>query len=425
MIFTKEYWLNCIDRTKRYAKTFIKWLICSAIIGISCGAVGTAFHYSVEYVTQFRSGHRWIIFLLPAAGLLIVFLYRAGGIKHDKGTNLVIGSIRNPEYNVPFRMAPLIFITTVITHLFGGSAGREGAALQIGESLGDFLAQTFHFDEKDKKLMIMCGMSAGFSAIFGTPLAAAVFAMEVISIGVMYYAALVPCVFSAFVGVSVAKFLGLAPEHYEIGLVPEFGASSALLTVLIGILCACVGIFLCVSLHQCGHAYRKVFPNPYIRVLAGSAIFIVLTLLFPARLYNGSGAQIIEMVFEGERIPVYAFLMKILFTGVALGAGFKGGEIVPTLTVGAAFGYLMSLVTGLPVGLCASVGMACLFVSVTNCPVSTMFMAFELFGFAAMPYYAIAVAVCFTLSGYYGLYHSQKFVYSKIRTEFINRKSNE
>ena len=224
---------------------------------------------------------------------------------------------------------------------------------------------------------------------------------------------------------SVAKFLGLAPEHYEIGLVPEFGASSALLTVLIGILCACVGIFLCVSLHQCGHAYRKVFPNPYIRVLAGSAIFIVLTLLFPARLYNGSGAQIIEMVFEGERIPVYAFLMKILFTGVALGAGFKGGEIVPTLTVGAAFGYLMSLVTGLPVGLCASVGMACLFVSVTNCPVSTMFMAFELFGFAAMPYYAIAVAVCFTLSGYYGLYHSQKFVYSKIRTEFINRKSNE
>lgn len=179
-----------------------------------------------------------------------------------------------------------------------------------------------------------------------------------------------------------AKFLGLAPEHYEIGLVPEFGASSALLTVLIGILCACVGIFLCVSLHQCGHAYRKVFPNPYIRVLAGSAIFIVLTLLFPARLYNGSGAQIIEMVFEGERIPVYAFLMKILFTGVALGAGFKGGEIVPTLTVGAAFGYLMSLVTGLPVGLCASVGMACLFVSVTNCPVSTMFMAFELFGFA-------------------------------------------
>ena len=206
---------------------------------------------------------------------------------------------------------------------------------------------------------------------------------------------------------------------------PEFGASSALLTVLIGILCACVGIFLCVSLHQCGHAYRKVFPNPYIRVLAGSAIFIVLTLLFPARLYNGSGAQIIEMVFEGEKIPVYAFLMKILFTGVALGAGFKGGEIVPTLTVGAAFGYLMSLVTGLPVGLCASVGMACLFVSVTNCPVSTMFMAFELFGFAAMPYYAIAVAVCFTLSGYYGLYHSQKFVYSKIRTEFINRKSNE
>ena len=159
-------------------------------------------------------------------------------------------------------------------------------------------------------------------------------------------------------------------------------------------MCLCRNLPLCqpASVWSC---LPEGFSEPYIRVLAGSAIFIVLTLLFPARLYNGSGAQIIEMVFEGERIPVYAFLMKILFTGVALGAGFKGGEIVPTLTVGAAFGYLMSLVTGLPVGLCASVGMACLFVSVTNCPVSTMFMAFELFGFAAMPYYAIAVAVCF------------------------------
>ena len=402
----------------------IRWLITAVFTGLLVGAVGTLFYYAMSFVTGCRTAHPILIYLLPFAGLLIIFLYRVSGQYNNTGTNLVLSSIQSDNH-ISVKVAPLILVSTLITHLFGGSAGREGAALQIGGSLGDFLAQTFHFDEKDKKLMIMCGMSAGFSAIFGTPLAAAVFAMEVISIGVMYYAALVPCVFSAFVGVSVAKFLGLAPEHYEIGLVPEFGASSALLTVLIGILCACVGIFLCVSLHQCGHAYRKVFPNPYIRVLAGSAIFIVLTLLFPARLYNGSGAQIIEMVFEGERIPVYAFLMKILFTGVALGAGFKGGEIVPTLTVGAAFGYLMSLVTGLPVGLCASVGMACLFVSVTNCPVSTMFMAFELFGFAAMPYYAIAVAVCFTLSGYYGLYHSQKFVYSKIRTEFINRKSNE
>ena len=419
-----EHTNETIQALRQNIRYFLKWTFISAISGVTIGLAGTLFGLGIQKATAFWKSHSWTLYLLPLVGLLIVWLYRFAHEEKNRGTDMVLDSISSTEEVTP-ATAPLIFISTLLSHLATASVGREGAALQLGGSLGNLIGKAFRLDEKDRKIAIMCGMSAGFSAIFGTPLAAAVFAMEVISIGVMYYAALVPCVFSAFVGVSVAKFLGLAPEHDEIGLVPEFGASSALLTVLIGILCACVGIFLCVSLHQCGHAYRKVFPNPYIRVLAGSAIFIVLTLLFPARLYNGSGAQIIEMVFEGERIPVYAFLMKILFTGVALGAGFKGGEIVPTLTVGAAFGYLMSLVTGLPVGLCASVGMACLFVSVTNCPVSTMFMAFELFGFAAMPYYAIAVAVCFTLSGYYGLYHSQKFVYSKIRTEFINRKSNE
>lgn len=423
MIMT-EHTNETIQALRQNIRYFLKWTFISAISGVTIGLAGTLFGLGIQKATAFWKSHSWTLYLLPLVGLLIVWLYRFAHEEKNRGTDMVLDSISSTEEVTP-ATAPLIFISTLLSHLATASVGREGAALQLGGSLGNLIGKAFRLDEKDRKIAIMCGMSAGFSAIFGTPLAAAVFAMEVISIGVMYYAALVPCVFSAFVGVSVAKFLGLAPEHYEIGLVPEFGASSALLTVLIGILCACVGIFLCVSLHQCGHAYRKVFPNPYIRVLAGSAIFIVLTLLFPARLYNGSGAQIIEMVFEGERIPVYAFLMKILFTGVALGAGFKGGEIVPTLTVGAAFGYLMSLVTGLPAGLCASVGMACLFVSVTNCPVSTMFMAFELFGFAAMPYYAIAVAVCFTLSGYYGLYHSQKFVYSKIRTEFINRKSNE
>ncbi len=423
MIMT-EHTNETIQALRQNIRYFLKWTFISAISGVTIGLAGTLFGLGIQKATAFWKSHSWTLYLLPLVGLLIVWLYRFAHEEKNRGTDMVLDSISSTEEVTP-ATAPLIFISTLLSHLATASVGREGAALQLGGSLGNLIGKAFRLDEKDRKIAIMCGMSAGFSAIFGTPLAAAVFAMEVISIGVMYYAALVPCVFSAFVGVSVAKILGLAPEHYEIGLVPEFGASSALLTVLIGILCACVGIFLCVSLHQCGHAYRKVFPNPYIRVLAGSAIFIVLTLLFPARLYNGSGAQIIEMVFEGEKIPVYAFLMKILFTGVALGAGFKGGEIVPTLTVGAAFGYLMGLVTGLPVGLCASVGMACLFVSVTNCPVSTMFMAFELFGFAAMPYYAIAVAVCFTLSGYYGLYHSQKFVYSKIRTEFINRKSNE
>ena len=248
--------------------------------------------------------------------------------------------------------------------------------------------------------------------------------LEVVSIGVMYYAALVPCLFSSFIGAAIAGRLGLEAEHYEIGLVPGFDFQGAVLTVFLGMLCAVVGILLCMSMHKSVALYRKYFSGPYRRILAGSVIYIVLTLIFRDRLYNGGGLHLIEKCFEGERIPYYAFLVKILFTAAALGSGFKGGEIVPTLCVGATFGCAMAELLGLPTGLCTAVGMACLFVSVTNCPISTVFMAFELFGFEAMPFFSIGVAISFTLSGYYGLYHSQKFVYSKIRTEFIDRRSN-
>ncbi len=403
---------------------FLKWTLISLVIGSIVGVIGTIFGHGIQLVTTCWKEHDWMLFLAPFAGLAIVWLYRVLHEEKNRGTDMVIDSISSGD-DVTAATAPLIFCSTLLSHAVSASAGREGAALQLGGSLGNLIGKVIRLDEKDRKVAIMCGMSAGFAALFGTPLAAGVFAMEVISIGVMYYAALVPCLFAAFLGAAISKNLGLVPEHYDIGLIPEFDFSGFWFAVFLGMLCACVGILFCVLLHQCGHLYRNHFPNPYLRVVVGSVLFIGLTLLFPSRLFNGSGAQIIELVFEGEAIPVYAFLLKMVFTGIALGAGFKGGEIVPTLTVGAAFGYVVSMVTGLPVGLCASAGMVCLFVSVTNCPVSTMFMAFELFGFAAMPYYAIAVAVCFTLSGYYGLYHSQKFVYSKIRTEFINRKSND
>lgn len=336
---------------------------------------------------------------------------------------MVIEAVSANE-EVTFATAPLIFISTILSHCVSASLGREGAALQLGGSLGNLIGKVMKLDEKDKKVAVMCGMSAGFAALFGTPLAAAVFAMEVISIGVMYYAALVPCVFSAFLGAALSSRFGLKAEAFSVGQIPEFGLYGAALSIFFGILCACVGIVLCISLHKSGHLYRKYLPNPFLRILAGSGIFILLTLIFSDRTYNGSGMALIERCFEGEAVPMYAFLLKILFTAVALGAGFKGGEIVPTLCVGAVFGCTAGTILHAPAGLCTAMGMACLFVSVTNCPVSTMFLAFEMFGFEAMPYYALAVGVCFTLSGYYGLYSSQKFIYSKTRAEYINRKSH-
>ena len=423
MIFTKEYWLNCIDRTKRYAKTFIKWLICSSIIGISCGAVGTAFHYSVEYVTQFRSGHRWIIFLLPAAGLLIVFLYRAGGIKHDKGTNLVIGSIRNPEYNVPFRMAPLIFITTVITHLFGGSAGREGAALQMGGSIGNAIGKFFRFDDKDKHVMIMCGMSAAFSALFGTPMAAAILPMEIVSVGVMYYTALVPCVISSLVAHGVAYLFGVSNQWFSIEHIPDFGILPAVQISILAVLCALVSIVFCILLHKSEEIYRKLFQNPYIRIFAGGCIVVILTMLVGNQNYNGTGIGIIQMCIDGTVRPE-AFLLKMIFTALTLGAGYKGGEIVPSFFTGAAFGCLFGTLTGISPTLCTAVGMTAVFCGVTNCPITSLLISFELFGYDGMPYFLLAVAFSYMLSGYFGLYRSQKIVYSKYKTSYINKTTH-
>lgn len=290
--------------------------------------------------------------------------------------------------------------------------------------MGNLTGKIFRLDDRDRKVAVMCGMSGCFSALFGTPLAAGVFSLEVVSVGKMYYAALVPCLFSSFIGVAISGRLGLVPEHFSIGTIPEFDLYGAAMTVLLGILCALVGILLCQSMHKAIEWYRNHFPNLYVRILVGSGIYIMLTMIFSSRYYNGGGLHMIERCFEGEMVPVYGFLVKILFTAVALGAGFKGGEIVPTLCIGATFGYVVSGILGMPYGICTAVAMVCLFVSVTNCPVSTMFMAFELFGFEAMPYFVLGIAVSFTLSGYYGLYHSQRFVYSKIRTEYIDRKSN-
>lgn len=424
MIFTKEYWLNCIDRTKRYAKTFIKWLICSAIIGITCGAVGTAFHYSVEYVTQFRSGHSWIIFLLPAAGLLIVFLYRAGGIKHDKGTNLVIGSIRNPEYNVPFRMAPLIFITTVITHLFGGSAGREGAALQIGGSLGASIGKLIKMDDNDKHIMTLCGMSAVFAALFGTPVTAALFSVEVISIGILYYSALVPCILSATISYAITEKFHITPTYFILNQVPEMSPATGIRVIILSVAAAVLSILFCMSMQVIGKTFKKYLKNQYLRILVGGVLLVLLTLAVRCNDYNGAGMNIIEQAIHGTAKPE-AFILKLLFTCITIGCGFRGGEIVPSFFIGATFGCTLGGWIGLDPGFGAAMGLVCLFCGVVNCPLASLVLSIELFGASGILLFAIGCSVSYMLSGYYSLYSEQKIIYSKLRPHYVNLYTNQ
>lgn len=407
---------------KANIRYFIKWSALALVIGSVAGAAGTIFSMGVSWATGFRLSHPSMLFFLPVSGLLIVWLYHSFHEEGNRGTNMVIDAISSNERVTP-ATGPLIFFSTILTHLGGGSSGREGAALQLGGSIGNSFGEWFKLDERDKKIAIMCGMSAVFSALFGTPVAAAIFSLEVVSIGVLYYAALVPCVFSSFLAVGIARAAGLEGEHFPVEMIPALDLKAVGLLVLLGILCAAVSILFCVLLHTAEHAYRKYFPDARVRILAGSFLFIALTLLSGTRDYCGSSMGLIESSIEGSA-RYEAFLMKMLFTAVALGAGFKGGEIVPTLCVGAALGCAFGEITGFAPSLCAACGMAALLAGVTNCPITSLVIALELFGYEGMEYFSIIIAVAFALSGYYGLYASQKFVYSKTRTEFINRRSN-
>ena len=407
---------------KANIRYFIKWSALALAIGSVAGAAGTIFSMGVSWATGFRLSHPSMLFFLPVSGLLIVWLYHSFHEEGNRGTNMVIDAISSNERVTP-ATGPLIFFSTILTHLGGGSSGREGAALQLGGSIGNSFGEWFKLDERDKKIAIMCGMSAVFSALFGTPVAAAIFSLEVVSIGVLYYAALVPCVFSSFLAVGIARAAGLEGEHFPVEMILALDLKAVGLLVLLGILCAAVSILFCVLLHTAEHAYRKYFPDARVRILAGSFLFIALTLLSGTRDYCGSSMGLIESSIEGSA-RYEAFLMKMLFTAVALGAGFKGGEIVPTLCVGAALGCAFGEITGFAPSLCAACGMAALFAGVTNCPITSLVIALELFGYEGMEYFSIIIAVAFALSGYYGLYASQKFVYSKTRTEFINRRSN-
>lgn len=407
---------------KANIRYFIKWSALALVIGSVAGAAGTIFSMGVSWATGFRLSHPSMLFFLPVSGLLIVWMYHSFHEEGNRGTNMVIDAISSNERVTP-ATGPLIFFSTILTHLGGGSSGREGAALQLGGSIGNSFGEWFKLDERDKKIAIMCGMSAVFSALFGTPVAAAIFSLEVVSIGVLYYAALVPCVFSSFLAVGIARAARLEGEHFPVEMIPALDLKAMGLLVLLGILCAAVSILFCVLLHTAEHAYRKYFPDARVRILAGSFLFIALTLLSGTRDYCGSSMGLIESSIEGS-VRYEAFLMKMLFTAVALGAGFKGGEIVPTLCVGAALGCAFGEITGFAPSLCAACGMAALFAGVTNCPITSLVIALELFGYEGMEYFSIIIAVAFALSGYYGLYASQKFVYSKTRTEFINRRSN-
>ena len=411
----KEYAMKCVGRIYILAR----WLLLAGVCGVALGLVAGLFGRSITEVTAFRQSHGWMLYLLPVAGLVIVALYRLDPYKSD--TNRVLEGIQSGTY-VPLRMSPLIIISTVLTHAFGGSAGREGAALQLGGSLGGTIGKWLKLDEYDQKVMIMCGMSAAFSALFGTPLTATIFAMEVVSIGIMEYAALVPCAIASLIAREMADLVGARAEQFPVPASVALDIKSGALIVLLALLCAAVSILFCEVLHRTERLFKSRMKNPWIRVVVGALLVIVLAKVLGTTDYLGAGMNTVERALHGETEPA-AFLLKIIFTAITLSCGFKGGEIVPTLFVGATFGCLFGQVTGLSPSLTGACGMAAVFCGVTNSPISSLLLSFELFGFDCMPFFLIAVSISYLESGYFGLYHSQKIMYSKTKLQFINEKT--
>ncbi len=409
-----------LRRAATHLLTFCKWLALAAATGLIIGGIGVLFHYSIEWGTALFKAHGWLLWLLPAGGALIALAYRLCHMEKDRGTNLVLTAVRTTE-RISILTAPLIFLSTCLTHLLGGSAGREGAALQMGASLGEEFGRLLRMDDKDMRIMTMCGMSAAFAALFGTPIAAAIFSMEVISVGVMYYAAIVPCILSSLVGVWLAGICGVPPTRFPLEGIPALNWLDSGRVLLLAALCALVSILFCRSLNLAGRAYARFLPHPILRAAVGGALVIALTYLFGTRDYNGAGMEVIQRAVDGEARPE-AFLLKILLTAVTLGAGFKGGEIVPTFFIGATFGNVVGGLLGLSPSFGAGVGIVALFCGVTNCPLTSLLISVELFGSQGLLYLGIAAAVSYRLSGYYGLYSEQKILYSKLRPEFIDKK---
>ena len=397
--------------------TFFKWLFIALLTGAAGGLVGSLFHLSVSRATAIRETHPWLLYLLPVAGLVIGIIYYSLHTE-NKNTNTVIDSIQQGE-KVPLALVPTIFLATAITHLFGGSAGREGAALQIGGSLGNAVGRLCRLDDKDMRIATLSGMSAVFSALFGTPLTATVFALEVISVGVIYYSAFVPCLVASLIALQISAAFGIAPEHF---LIPQLTLQGgmALRVAALAILCTIISIVFCLAMHGTKHYLEKWIPNDFVRVLVGGSAIVGLTLLLGTTEFNGAGMESIKRALEQGVTRPDAFFWKLLFTAITLGTGYKGGEVVPCFFVGATFGCAVGGLLGIPAGFAAAIGLVCVFCGAVNCPLASILLSVELFGSSGIIYFALACGLAYMLSGYFGLYSSQKIMYSKLKAEFIN-----
>ena len=403
--------LDKLHHPKRYILSFCKWTFLAVLIGILGGLLGAGFHHALHFVTHLRGEHTWLIFLLPIGGLMSVGLYHLLRLRANRGTNEIIEATLEGKHVSPL-IAPGIFLSTAMTHLFGGSAGREGAALQLGGSVASMLGRIFRLKKEDRKILIMSGMSAVFAGLFGTPLTACLFTMEFESVGTIFSPALLPCFLAAFVASQLSSTLGVHAEGVALDVTTALHFGNIWKFALLAIAISLLGIFMCWLFHKAEHCAHKWLPNAWLRISLGGVVIVVMTLLVGDHRFNGAGMEMALKAVGGEA-DWYAFALKMLFTAVTLSAGFKGGEIVPTFCIGATFGCLLGGLLGLDAGMAAALGLVGLFCCATNSPLAAIVLSIEMFGAANLYLFALICVICFVLSGRSGLYASQIIQFSK------------